>query len=131
MRKRILKVISILIASFLVLIGYYFLSTNYNITIPCLFHLITGFYCPGCGTTRLVFALLNGHVSEAYNYNRLFFILLPFIVMYGVYKIYIYILDKEDKIICKIPNVLIYMLLFIVMMFGVLRNIDNFSYLSP
>ncbi len=28
---------------------------------PCLFHRITGLYCPGCGGTRALIALLRGH----------------------------------------------------------------------
>ncbi len=28
---------------------------------PCLFHTISGIYCPGCGGTRAVKALLEGH----------------------------------------------------------------------
>ena len=27
---------------------------------PCMFHLLTGWYCPGCGGTRAVYALLRG-----------------------------------------------------------------------
>lgn len=29
---------------------------------PCIFHYITGLYCPGCGGTRAVIALLSGKV---------------------------------------------------------------------
>lgn len=28
---------------------------------PCLFQMMTGLYCPGCGGTRAVRALLSGH----------------------------------------------------------------------
>ncbi len=28
---------------------------------PCLFHALTGWYCPGCGGTRAVIYLLTGH----------------------------------------------------------------------
>lgn len=36
---------------------------------PCLFHLITGFYCPGCGSTRAVIALLHGDILLSLRQN--------------------------------------------------------------
>ena len=32
-----------------------------NYLYPCLFHAVTGYYCPGCGGTRAVHALFQGH----------------------------------------------------------------------
>ena len=40
---------------------------------PCLFHFITGLYCPGCGGTRAVRALLQGDVVKSFCYH-------PFVV---------------------------------------------------
>ena len=37
--------------------------------IPCLFHELTGFYCPGCGGTRAVLALLAGHPVLSFLYH--------------------------------------------------------------
>ena len=31
----------------------------------CVFHRVTGLYCPGCGITRACFALANGHVIRS------------------------------------------------------------------
>lgn len=36
---------------------------------PCIFHEITGLYCPGCGGTRAVKALLKGHIIISFVYN--------------------------------------------------------------
>lgn len=36
---------------------------------PCLFHLITGFYCPGCGGTRAVRMLIHGRVLASFCYH--------------------------------------------------------------
>lgn len=44
-----------------------------SLLLPCLFHSLTGYYCPGCGGTRAVTSLLHGHVLESLYYH-------PFVV---------------------------------------------------
>lgn len=39
--------------------------------IPCIFHLVTGFYCPGCGGTRAVKAFLHGDFAASFRYHPL------------------------------------------------------------
>ena len=36
---------------------------------PCLFHLATGYYCPGCGGTRAITALLHGQILNSFLYH--------------------------------------------------------------
>lgn len=36
---------------------------------PCMFHAVTGLYCPGCGGTRSVAALLRGQIGAAFLYH--------------------------------------------------------------
>lgn len=36
---------------------------------PCLFHLLTGFYCPGCGGTRAIRLMLQGHWLQSLQYH--------------------------------------------------------------
>lgn len=43
----------------------------------CPFLAVTGYYCPGCGTLRMVHALTHGHVAEAFGRNALAFLTLP------------------------------------------------------
>lgn len=38
---------------------------------PCLFRLLTGFYCPGCGGTRALKYLLQGQVFKSLYYHPL------------------------------------------------------------
>lgn len=38
---------------------------------PCLFHLLTGLYCPGCGGTRAVISLMHGQVRQSLVYHPL------------------------------------------------------------
>lgn len=45
----------------------------------CPFYAVTGYYCPGCGSLRMVHALARGHVAEAFGDNALTFAALPFL----------------------------------------------------
>jgi len=36
---------------------------------PCFFHVLTGLYCPGCGSARALHQLLHGHVASAFALN--------------------------------------------------------------
>ncbi|MCM1107306.1 MAG: DUF2752 domain-containing protein [Blautia sp.] len=36
---------------------------------PCMIHSLTGLYCPGCGGTRAVTALLQGHLLKSLFYH--------------------------------------------------------------
>lgn len=40
-----------------------------GIGIPCVFHMVTGAYCPGCGGTRAAKALITGHILQSLRYN--------------------------------------------------------------
>ncbi|MDE7408146.1 MAG: DUF2752 domain-containing protein [Muribaculaceae bacterium] len=44
----------------------------------CIFKLLTGWQCPGCGFSRASHALLHGHISEALSYNYFFVISIPY-----------------------------------------------------
>jgi hypothetical protein len=43
----------------------------------CPFLALTGLYCPGCGSLRMVHALAHGHVAEGFGRNPLAFLLIP------------------------------------------------------
>ena len=36
---------------------------------PCTLHSLTGYYCPGCGGTRAIMALLHGHPLRSLYYH--------------------------------------------------------------
>ena len=129
--KRIRKLILSLLIIIIMLIFFLYLNKNYGFYIPCLFHKLTNLYCPGCGITRSIVSLLKGNISEAFKYNQLVFILLPFLTIYFIYKIYLYLTNSQDKIIKKIPNITWIILLIITILFGILRNIKYFPFLRP
>lgn len=97
---------------------------KFNIGIPCIFHQVTGLYCPGCGTTRAITSLIRLQPYQAFRYNILIVSLLPITCIYLLYR---YVLKERQKI----PNIIWYFLLVLVISFGILRNIPFFSYLAP
>lgn len=50
----------------------------------CLFHLLTGLECPGCGSQRALHCLLNGDLFQALHYNALMVAAIPYAVLYAV-----------------------------------------------
>lgn len=40
---------------------------------PCVFQMMTGFYCPGCGGTRALWFLLHGDILKSLWYHPLIF----------------------------------------------------------
>ncbi|NLO11422.1 MAG: DUF2752 domain-containing protein [Candidatus Cloacimonetes bacterium] len=43
----------------------------------CIIKNISGYNCPGCGTTRAVSAILKGKFAAAYSYNPFIIIIFP------------------------------------------------------
>ncbi|MBQ9833761.1 MAG: DUF2752 domain-containing protein [Bacilli bacterium] len=121
--KIILYVIIFLVGSY----TYYFLYENFSFSIDCLFHKITGYYCPGCGITRMIFSIIKLEFYQAFRYNPLVFIMLIFFVFCQVINI---ILKRNyKKITFKKEYALL--LLVVVILFGIMRNIPLFDYLKP
>lgn len=50
----------------------------------CMFHQTTGLHCPGCGLTRSVHAALNGRFEQAFAYNVLAIVILPWLAVSGL-----------------------------------------------
>ncbi|HWN08369.1 MAG TPA: DUF2752 domain-containing protein [Pyrinomonadaceae bacterium] len=46
----------------------------------CPFRLLTGFACPGCGSTRGMHALIHGDVLTAFKFNPFLVLALPFLI---------------------------------------------------
>ena len=123
-RKTNLKLAIIAILGFLL---YYLLNLYTGFAIFCPFHKFTGLYCPGCGVTRMLFSLIKLDFYQAFRYNPLVFILLIIGIIYLLIKFIL----KKFNIIIKVPNYVWYILIIIVIIYGILRNIPYFNYLKP
>ncbi len=119
-----MKKILILIA---LLILYLILSDYFHFYIPCPIKQITGLYCPGCGITRMLTSILKLDFYKAFRYNPLLFIMLPF----GIYLYIDFLIRKEKSLYHKIPEKIWYLIIIILIIYGILRNIQAFDFLSP
>lgn len=107
-----------------VVIGFCFLLLylKLGIYIPCLFRKLTGFYCPGCGITRMFLSILQLDFYQAFRYNPLVFILFVGVILFKILR---FNFSKKSKEYAS------YFLLVVVIFYGVFRNIELFSYLKP
>ena len=57
------------------------LKKTLGLGFPCLFHTLTGLYCPGCGGTRAIRSLLKGDLRMSFQYHPL--------VLYAVFILFL------------------------------------------
>ena len=107
---------------FLILIIYYFVNRAWGIAIPCMFKEITGFYCPGCGVTRMLFSILKLDFYQAFRYNPFVFILLILYIIFLLIKIIIKITKHKDIVI---PEYVYYVLIGLLLIYWIIRNIPS------
>ncbi|WP_423346907.1 DUF2752 domain-containing protein [Larkinella sp. VNQ87] len=43
--------------------------------------MLTGLQCPGCGSQRCLHQLMHGHLAQAYGYNPLLVLSLPYVLV--------------------------------------------------
>ena len=98
--------------------------------LPCPIRLVTGRYCPGCGSSRMMLALLRFDFEEAFRANRLLFFLLPLVLVYGLVKGIHYIRTGEVK--QTLPEQIAVLLVCVAtVVFWVMRNMEQFAFLAP
>jgi hypothetical protein len=75
--KRALQLASVLAGAIGGVLLYRFPPERYAIYPACPFHALTGWLCPGCGSTRALSALLHGEWLRAFAFNPLLALLPP------------------------------------------------------
>ncbi len=122
MKERRKKVLKIWGAVFGVGALYYIWISITKIKVPCVIKLISGYDCPGCGTTRMMEALLRFDFKSAFYFNPFMMCALPFGFLLAVWWAVRYV--KTGKREFNVPMWIITALLVISMIiFGILRNI--------
>ena len=112
---------------------YLYFHDPYQYPLPCIIKLLTGLYCPGCGAGRACFSILHGKFFDAFCYNPLLVILLPFAGGYIAARGIHWAVTGGNHIDGKISIKLLLAVLIIILVYGILRNtpIFPFSLLAP
>ena len=124
MKKEIKKYLIII----LILLIYFVIGKITGFYIPCPIHKITGLYCPGCGITRMFIYISKLDFYHAFRSNMLLFILFPFALLLFIDNLYSIVKNKRPYY-QKINNKVWYILIIILVIYGILRNI--FPILAP
>ncbi len=101
-----------------------------GVYVPCIFRKITHLYCPGCGTTRMLAAILTGDFYQALRYNPLICILLPLAIVYLVD----YLINQargRKSLLVRTPNWFWISMIVVLVIYGIMRNLSWFKYLAP
>ena len=96
-------------------IGLFVLITHiFYKGIACPVHECLGIYCFLCGVTRSTWAILEGKLVEAYNFNPMFFILIPYALL-KYYEIAVcFVRTKKIRLSVDLLFLLIAALIFMI-----------------
>ena len=120
-----------LLAAAGVLLVLFLLQWLGGIGIPCPFHAVAGWYCPGCGISRMLAYTVTGHWYAAFRMNPLLFVLLPLLLVYAGFWIWSFATGKPNRLEQRMPRWIPIALIVVLMVYGVLRNLPAFDWLAP
>lgn len=130
-RIRIIGIAGIVGIAVLFVLGiallFFFDPASSPIFPPCLFHLLTGLWCPGCGSGRALHALVHFDILGALDLNPLMVISLPFLGYAAASRALLYLRGKG------LPRMLAapfwgWLVLVVIIVYWVLRNVPIFPF---
>jgi Protein of unknown function (DUF2752) len=95
----------------------------------CPFRALTGFTCPGCGTTRGLHQLLHGNLGAAFQLNPLMILTLPFL-LYALLNYTNTVMRGQPIRRNVLPAKYIWGLFGVVLFFWVFRNTPFYPFVS-
>ena len=125
---RVVSLWALLIMIYLILRLVYI---SFGFGIPCLFHAVTGLFCPGCGMFRAVGALLEGNILQAARYNALCVVLLPLIVVLCIRETFRYIHRAAPVSVSRLEKSIYVGAVAISVIYAIARNLPAFAILKP
>jgi len=96
---------------------------RHQLGLPCPFLASTGWYCPGCGTTRAFYSLMHGDVSTAFRMNAVFVLFVVPLTAWAVWAV-IRSLRGKSVAIPRNPEAWTVALMVFFVAFVVVRNME-------
>ena len=95
----------------------------------CPFRLLTGFTCPGCGTTRAMHQILHGHFAAAFMLNPLLLLAIPFL-LFALLRYSVIVMRGGVPRPNALPAPVIYALFVVIVSFWIFRNTPFYPFVS-
>jgi hypothetical protein len=95
----------------------------------CMFRLLTGLTCPGCGTTRALHEIVHGHFLTAFMLNPLLLIASPFL-LFAFMRYSVIVMNGGVPRKNALPATCIYAIFFVVVGFWIFRNTPFYPFVS-
>lgn len=106
-----------------VAVGKIFSISLSSIVSPCLFHSWFGLYCPGCGGTRAVISLFQGHIVRAFIFHPVVPYAMIIYVWYMVSNTIQLLLKGKYKIGMKYNDRYLWLALWIIIVSCIIKNV--------
>lgn len=95
----------------------------------CPFRLLTGFTCPGCGTTRALHHILHGHFADAFMLNPLLLLAIPFL-LFALLRYSVIVMRGGVPRPNALPAPAIYAIFVVIVSFWIFRNTPFYPFVS-
>ena len=103
-------------------LGYALWIRFTGLGVPCPFHAVTGWLCPGCGVTRMCLALLRWDWPAAWNANPVLLMMLPVLAVLGV-RLAVRYVREGAAAGSKWESALLWAMTALLIVWGVVRNL--------
>lgn len=119
---RIIGIVAFFAIGAVILSLYFIFDPAESILAPkCIFHSVTGWECPGCGSQRMIHALLHGDLSAAWNANPFLLCASPLLALVAFAAIYRTRLPKLYAAVNSMPSIIL--IAVVITLWTVARNV--------
>lgn len=130
--KRKFRILIMIFILMILLAGTMFLyyhNPKEGLNLACMINFLTGYYCPGCGAGRACYMLLHGQIYQAFRYNPLLIILLPWLIVYYAACGIQWLHYGKERVSIHIPEQIPIVILVVFLIYGIVRNIEVYPFI--